>query len=71
VAQVLFAVNGRYLINEKGALAEAGTFPETIGEVAGTSAEIWTAIGAREFASAFRVLRRMAADLDDLVARSN
>jgi hypothetical protein len=71
VAQVLFAVNRRYLINEKGALAEAGTFPETIGELAGTSAEIWVAIGARKFASALRFLRRIASDLDVLVARTH
>ena len=30
VAQVLFALNGRYLINEKGAVAEAATCPITI-----------------------------------------
>jgi len=71
VAQVLFAVNRRYLINEKGALAEAGSFPETVGGLAGTSAEIWAAIGVREFASALRLLRRTASDLDALVARSN
>jgi Nucleotidyltransferase domain len=71
IAQVLFAVNRRYLINEKGALAEAGTFPETIKGVAGTAVEIWAAIGAREFASALRLLRRMASDLDSLVARTN
>jgi hypothetical protein len=71
IAQVLFAVNRHYLINEKGALAEAGTFPETIEEVAGTAAKIWAAIGTREFSSTIRLLRRMASDLDGLVARSN
>ena len=71
IAQVLFAVNRRYLINEKGALAEAGTFPETIEKVAGTGSEIWAAIGAKEFASAIRLLRKMASDLDGLVARCN
>src|SRR5271170_4901029 len=69
IAQVLFAVNRRYLVNEKGALAEAGTFPKTIEEVAGTAAKIWAAIGTREFASAIRLLRRMASDLDGAVAR--
>jgi Nucleotidyltransferase domain len=71
IAQVLFAVNRRYLINEKGALAEAGTFPETIEKVAGTGSEIWAAIGTKEFASAIRLLRKMASDLDGLVARCN
>jgi hypothetical protein len=71
IAQVLFAVNRRYLINEKGALAEAGTFPETIEKVAGTGSEIWATIGTKEFASAIRLLRKMASDLDGLVARCN
>jgi Nucleotidyltransferase domain len=71
IAQVLFAVNRRYLINEKGALAEAGTFPETIEKVAGTGSEIWAAIGTKEFASAIRLLRKTASDLDGLVARCN
>jgi hypothetical protein len=70
-AQVLFAVNRQYLINEKGAIAEATTFPETIGELADTSAEIWVAIGAGKFPSALQLLRRMASDLDGLVAKTN
>ena len=71
IAQVLFALNRRYLINEKGALAEAGGFPETIERAGETAAAIWAAIGAREFARALELLRGMAAELDGLVARSN
>jgi hypothetical protein len=59
------------LINEKGAIAEAATFPETIGELADTSTEIWAAIGARKFPSALQRLRRMASDLDGLVAKTH
>jgi hypothetical protein len=70
-AQVLFATNRQYLINEKGAIAEAATFPETIGELADTSAEIWAAIGARKFPSTLQLLRRMASDLDGLVAKTH
>jgi hypothetical protein len=70
-AQVLFAVNRQYLINEKGAIAEAAAFPETIGELADTSAEIWAAIGARRFPSALQLLRRIASDLDGLVAKTH
>jgi hypothetical protein len=70
-AQVLFAVNRQYLINEKGAIAEAATFPETIEELADTSAKIWATIGARKFPSALQLLRRMASDLDGLVAKTH
>jgi len=38
-AQVLFALNGRYLINEKGALAEAATFPLTIPNLMGLTTQ--------------------------------
>lgn len=70
-AQVLFAMNRQYLINEKGAIAEAAAFPETIGELADRSAEIWAAIGARKFPSALQLLRRIASDLDGLVAKTH
>jgi Nucleotidyltransferase domain len=70
IAQVLFAVNARYLINEKGALAEAETFPFTIQGAAWTASEIWIAIGSRDFGSALHLLRKMAADLEIAVADS-
>ncbi len=62
VAQVLFAANARYLINEKGALAEEETFPFTIQGAARTIAEVWAAVGGRDFGLALQLLRRMAAD---------
>ena len=45
IGQVLFAINERYLINEKGALTEAAAFPVTIDELATRVAEIWHRIG--------------------------
>ena len=41
LAQVLFALNGRYLINEKGALAEAAAFPVTVDGLTAAEALIW------------------------------
>jgi hypothetical protein len=62
-AQVLFAANGRYLINEKGALAEAETLPVTIPGLARLTAPLWAAIGGREYDSALRLLRHVATEL--------
>ena len=40
-AQVLFAVNRRYLINEKGALAAAARLPLTVGNLAERAKGVW------------------------------
>jgi hypothetical protein len=56
-AQTLFALNRRYLINEKGALDEAARFPLTISRLSNRAAEVWRAIGRGEFAAAFATLR--------------
>lgn len=53
IGQVLFALNRRYLINEKGALDEASHFPCTIADLPGRVAGVWQAIGRREFDAAF------------------
>lgn len=70
VAQTLFAANARYLINEKAALSEAETFRFTIPGAVRTASDIWAAVGHADFGSAFRHLRRMAADLDIAVEES-
>jgi hypothetical protein len=57
-AQVLFALNARYLINEKGALQEAASFPLTIHGLIEDVAGIWRSIGQREFGCALATLRR-------------
>jgi hypothetical protein len=48
-AQVLFAVNRRYLINEKGALAAAARLPLTVGNLAERAKSVWEAIGLGAF----------------------
>ena len=66
-AQVLFAVNRRYLINEKGALNEAAAFPVTVARMPERVAGIWEAIGRRAYAEAFRELRAFERDLKALL----
>jgi len=51
-AQVLFAVNRRFLINEKGALAVAARLPQTVGNLAERVTSVWQAIGLRAFDAA-------------------
>jgi hypothetical protein len=63
VAQVLFALNGRYLINEKGAVAEAATWPITIEGLAEAQNEIWRSIGEGELEGALRRLRSVSGSL--------
>jgi hypothetical protein len=57
LAQVLFALNERYLINEKGALDEAADFPLTIPDLMQQAAGIWRSIGERDFRHALLSLR--------------
>lgn len=59
IAQVLFALNERYLINEKGALKEAETFPTTLPELTDRAADIWQFIGDGEFDDALAILREL------------
>lgn len=70
VAQVLFALNGRYLINEKGAVPEAATFPRTIEGLAEVQAEIWRDIGKGDHEGALRRLRRVSGSLRALLQRA-
>lgn len=70
VAQVLFALNGRYLINEKGAITEAATYPLTIEGLSRTQAEIWRDIGNADHESALRRLRGVSDGLRALLERA-
>ncbi|MGL4290145.1 MAG: nucleotidyltransferase family protein [Phreatobacter sp.] len=70
VAQVLFAANRRYLINEKGALVEAAAFPPGIPAIAETTAAIWSAIGKRDFEIALEGLRMIAGAMDEALKRA-
>jgi hypothetical protein len=67
VAQVLFALNGRYLVNEKGALGEAETFPIAMEHLAETTGKIWAAVATRELGVALELLRGIAKGLDQMV----
>jgi hypothetical protein len=64
----LFALNRRYLINEKGALAEAAGFPYTIPDLLDRTNSTWAAIGRSEFAAALSDLRILDEELRALVA---
>jgi predicted nucleotidyltransferase len=57
LAQVLFALNERYLVNEKGALQEAAQFAQTIPDLIGRVEKIWQAIGDKQFEAASAALR--------------
>ena len=66
IAQVLFALNERYLINEKGALEEAETFPVTLPELTDRVADIWQFVGDREFEDAVAILRELREEVKAL-----
>jgi hypothetical protein len=66
IAQVLFALNERHLINEKGALSEAAAFPLTIPALMPRVAEIWRLIGGKQFEPALAALREIEQELKAL-----
>ncbi|QOZ75678.1 DNA polymerase subunit beta [Bradyrhizobium sp. CCBAU 53351] len=63
IAQVLFALNQRYLINEKGALHEAALLPLTIPHLAERTDDVWRLIGDGALAPACDVLRNIDREL--------
>jgi len=67
VAQVLFAVNRRYLINEKAALIEASALPVALPALTDRVAGIWAAIGARNFGGALADLGALDRELRRLI----
>ncbi len=66
IGQVLFALNRRYLINEKAALVEAARFPLTIAGLMEHVAGIWRPIGRGEFDEALAILRTLERQLGAL-----
>ena len=66
-AQVLFAVNRRYLINEKGALAAAARLPLTVGDLTERVKRVWQAIGLRAFDAALGELVSIERELAGLI----
>jgi hypothetical protein len=69
-AQVLFALNDRYLINEKAALGEAQGFPLALADLPSHIEAIWGAIGRRDFEPAIETLQRLDSDLRARCARA-
>jgi predicted nucleotidyltransferase len=65
-AQVLFALNRRYLINEKGALAAAARLPLTVGDLTERGRSVWQAIWLRAFDAALGELISIQRELADL-----
>jgi len=63
LAQVLFALNERYLINEKGALQEAAAFARTLPKLNERVTRIWHAIGEESFDAALSILRGLEREL--------
>lgn len=69
VAQVLFALNERYLVNEKGALQEAAGLPLAIPQLVERSDQIWQLVGDGGFARASAILRQVDQELKALTQR--
>ena len=68
VAQVLFALNGRHLINEMGAVEVAAARPITIEGLAATRAAIRRELGTAEFERMVGRLSGLIHDLRALIA---
>ena len=66
-AQVLFAVNRRYVINEKGALAAAARLPLTVANLTERVKSVWQAIGLCAFDVALTELGSIEHELAGLV----
>ena len=65
-AQVLFALNRNYLINEKGAVAAAARLPLTIDDLTERARSVWQAIGLRAFDTALSELVSIERELAGL-----
>ncbi len=66
-AQVLFGVNRRYLINEKGSLAAAARLPLTVANLTERAKSVWQAIGLCAFDVALTELESIEHELAGLV----
>jgi hypothetical protein len=65
-AEVLFAFNRLYLVNEKGALVAAARLPLTVGNLAERARSVWQAIGLRAFDAALSELGSIERELAGL-----
>jgi hypothetical protein len=66
-AQVLFALNRRYLINEKGALAAAARLAMSVDNLPERAKDIWQAIGVCAFETALGELASIERELASLI----
>lgn len=66
-AQVLFAINRRYLINEKGAIAAAARLPLTVRSMAERVSSVWQAVGVGAFEAALGELGSIERELASLI----
>jgi hypothetical protein len=67
VAQVLFALNRRYLVNEKGALAAAARLPLTVDNLDERVTSVWRAIGLPTYDVALTELGSIERELRSVV----
>jgi len=63
VAQVLFALNRRYLINEKGAVEAAARLPLTVHDLSERALRVWEEVGRRAFDAALTELGSIEREL--------
>ena len=68
IAQVLFALNRRYLINEKGALEAAARLPLTISGLSERAGNVWRAVGLCALDAALGELKSIDRELARLTA---
>jgi hypothetical protein len=66
LAQTMFALNERYLVNEKGALQEAAEFSLTIPALMPRVAKIWQFVGEENLKPALAMLREIGLELKAL-----
>jgi Nucleotidyltransferase domain len=69
-AQVLFALNRRYLINEKGAIEAAARLPLTVANLNARALKVWQAIGACALDAAIAELGSIERELARLTERA-
>jgi hypothetical protein len=68
IAQVLFPLNRRYLINEKRALEVAARLPLTISRLSERARDVWRAVGLCALDAALAELKSIDRELARLTA---
>lgn len=68
MAHALHALNGIYLMNEKGALKAADDFAVTVPDLNARADEAWVHLGRRDYPRAFEIAESLVADFERLVS---